>query len=127
MAKLDQVLHQNDLGPAPALIALIQGGAMAQIACAAAELRIADLLVDGPKHVSELAQATESHAPSLHRLLRALASLELCNEHKDGSFALSAMGSLLRTDAPDSLRSWLLWFGRYHWPVWAPAQREDRR
>jgi hypothetical protein len=109
---------QERLGSAPALIALIQQGAMAQMACVAAELRLADLLADGPKHASELAQATGSHAPSLLRLLRALASLELCTEREDGSFALSPTGALLHTDAPNSLRSWALWFGRYHWPVW---------
>ncbi len=118
MTQLDETVDQDHLGPAPALITLIQRGAMAQMACVAAELRIADLLAGGPKHASELAQATKSHAPSLHRLLRALASLELCSERADGSFALSPMGSLLRSDVSNSLRAWALWFGRHHWPVW---------
>ena len=91
---------------------------MAQAVCVAAELRIADFLADGPKSVSELARVTGSHAPSLHRLLRALASLELCVEHEDGSFGLGPMGSLLRSDSPESLRTWLLWFGKYQWAVW---------
>jgi hypothetical protein len=108
----------EQLGTASTVIAMIQRGAMAQMVCVAAELRIADFLAGGPKHVDELAQATKSHAPSLHRLLRALASLDLCAEREDGSFALSPIGSPLLSDAPNSLRSWLLWFGRYHWPVW---------
>ena len=41
---------------------------------AAAQLELADLLADGPLHVDILAQRTESHAPSLYRLLRALES-----------------------------------------------------
>jgi hypothetical protein len=97
---------------------MIRQGAMAQMACVAAELCLADLLAGGPRRVSELARATESHAPSLHRLLRALASLELCTEGEDGSFTLSPMGSLLRSDTSDSLRSWILWFGKYQWPIW---------
>ena len=61
------------------LIQLVQQGAMAQIACASAELGIADLLASGPKDVAELAQATQTHAPSLRRLLRTLVTLGLCN------------------------------------------------
>ena len=72
MTELSETVGQQRLGSAPALIALIQQGAMAQMACVAAELRLADLLADGPKHASELAQPTGSHAPSLHRLLRAI-------------------------------------------------------
>lgn len=108
----------EQLETASAIIAMIQRGAMAQMVCVAAELRIADFLAGGPKHVDELARATKSHAPSLHRLLRALASLDLCDEREDGSFALSPGGSPLVSGAPNTLRSWLLWFGRYHWPVW---------
>jgi len=99
-------------------IELINAGAMSQAACAAAELGIADLLASGPKRVDELARASGCHAPSLHRLLRALASLDLCAEREDGAFALTALGALLRSDAPDSLRSWTMLCGKYLWPVW---------
>ena len=100
------------------LVALIHSGALSQAVRVAAELRIAELLTDGPRHVAELAQATETDPSSLHRLLRALASLGFCVEMDDGSFALAAMGSLLRADAPDLLRSWVLWSCSYQWPVW---------
>jgi orsellinic acid C2-O-methyltransferase len=109
---------QHRYGPAPALIALIQGAALAQAVCVAADLRIADLMAGGCTTADELAQAIGSHPPSLHRLLRALTSLGLCDEDQAGSFALTPMGSLLRSDTSDSLRSWLLWFGKYQWPVW---------
>jgi len=100
------------------IVDLIHRGAMAQVAYVAAELCIADRLASGPMRVCKLAQATRSHTQSLHRLLRALVTLGLCIEHDDGSFALSEAGSLLRADSGDSLRSWLLWFGRYQWAVW---------
>jgi len=109
---------QHRYGPAPVLIALIQSAALAQAVCVAADLRIADLMAGGCTTADELAQAIGSHPPSLHRLLRALTSLGLCDEDQAGSFALTPMGSLLRSDTSDSLRSWLLWFGRYQWPVW---------
>ena len=40
----------------------------------AAELGVADHLSEGPKDISELAAATNSHPQSLYRLLRMLAS-----------------------------------------------------
>lgn len=100
------------------LIQLVQQGAMAQIACASAELGIADLLASGPKDVAELAQATQTHAPSLRRLLRTLVTLGLCAECEDGSFLLLPAGEALRSDAANSVRSWMLWFGKHQWPVW---------
>jgi ubiquinone/menaquinone biosynthesis C-methylase UbiE len=112
-------MDREPLETALELFELINSGSMSQAAYAAAELRIADHLTSGPKNADELARATGAHTPSLHRLLRALASLELCIEREDGSFALSPMGSLLCTDGSNSLRSWLLWWGKYQWPLWA--------
>lgn len=91
---------------------------MAKAVCVAAELQIADHLAAGPRGPDDLAQATGSHAPSLHRLLRALVSLDICSERDDGLFELSAMGEPLRSDAPNSLRSWALWYGAYMSPLW---------
>jgi SAM-dependent methyltransferase len=84
----------------------------------AAELRIADLLAGGPRNVHELAADTGSHAPSLLRLLRALASLDFCREGENGVFALNPIGALLQEKTSSSLRSWILWWGRYQWPLW---------
>src|SRR6266404_2952374 len=111
---------RDQMSPAPTevIVDLIHRGAMAQVAYVAAELCIADHLASAPMRVCELAQATGAHTQSLHRLVRALVTLGLCIERNDGSFALSQAGSLLRADAGDSLRSWLLWFGRYQWAVW---------
>ena len=118
MTKLSENSGRQRLGKTSALMELIYSGSLSQAAYVAAELGIADQLASGPKDAGELARATGSHAPSLHRLLRTLTSLELCIEREDGSFALGPMGSLLRTDAPDSLRSRFLYWGKYQWPVW---------
>jgi len=112
-------LSREGLSKAQELIALIGSGAMSQAACVAAQLRIPDLLASGPKHVDEIARATGSHGPSLRRLLRALATIDLCAEGKDGKFALSPMGALLRSDTLNSLRSWALYLGQYQEPIWA--------
>jgi orsellinic acid C2-O-methyltransferase len=105
--------------PAQAIVDLMQRGALAQAAYVAAELGLADHLADRSMQVNDLAIATNCHPPSLHRLLRALVTLEICVEHGDGVFALGRSGSLLRADNADSLQSRLLWFGRNQWAVWS--------
>ena len=79
------------------LLGLLGSGAMSQVISVAAELDIPNRLARGPKMVDELASATACHAPSLHRLMRALATIEFCTELHDGSFALTATGSLLQS------------------------------
>src|SRR6185503_8947832 len=68
----------------------------------AATLGVADRLKDGPRPAGELAQATATHPPSLHRLLRFLASTGVLSEQADGSFGLTPIGECLRTDIPGS-------------------------
>jgi hypothetical protein len=81
---------------------MIDGGRVAQIVAVAAELRLPDLLADGPRTAAQLAEATVTHAPTLARLLRALAAIGLL--HMDGdSYALTALGSALRSDHPRRL------------------------
>lgn len=100
------------------LLGLVTSGSLSMAVCVAACLRLPDLLGDAPRGAEELAREAGCHAPSLQRLLRALCSLDLCEEHADGRFTLKAAGRLLRSDAADSLRSWMIWWGRYMWPVW---------
>ncbi len=71
----------------------------------AAKLGIADFLTDGPRRYEDLAKATDTHAPSLNRVLRLLASIGIFEEREDGIFALTPTGDLLRTGAPGSMRS----------------------
>lgn len=97
---------------------IVSGSWQAQAIYVAAELRIADLLAGGPRTSADLAQATGADEASLHRLLRALSTIDICREHADGSFSIMPMGALLGADRPDSLRSWAIWWGAYLWPVW---------
>jgi hypothetical protein len=55
---------------------MITGKFVSRAVYAAARLRLADLLADGPRTAAELAASTGNHAPSLQRLLRALAGSE---------------------------------------------------
>jgi ubiquinone/menaquinone biosynthesis C-methylase UbiE len=100
------------------LFGIVSGSWKSQAAHVAARLRIADLLAHAPMSADQLAAATGAHPPSLHRLLRALATIELVRELEDGSFEITPMGALLRDGTPDSLRSWVLHWGGPSWPVW---------
>lgn len=77
----------------------------------AAKLGVADLLKDGPRGSEDLARATETHAPSLRRVLRLLASVGVFEELEDGRFASTPVGECLRADVPGSSRAMVQLFG----------------
>jgi hypothetical protein len=106
--------------PAPAaMLQMIQGFWVSRAIWAVAELGIADLLKNRPMKSEELALAAGTHAPSLYRVLHALASVGVFAEDDAQRFALTPLGQTLRSDVPGSLRllaSELL--GRDHYPAW---------
>lgn len=97
--------------PQQVLWRMISGCLVSQAICVAAKLEIADLLKDGPKNSEELAQATRTHAPSLYRLMRALASVGLFVEDEQGRFGLTPLGEPLRKGIPGSLHAGAMLFG----------------
>lgn len=105
--------------PATRLLELITGSWVSHATYAAAELRIADLLRDGPRTAEDLAADAGAHAPSLRRLLQALCTIGVCREGEDGAFAITEVGALLGTDAPGSLRNWTLWWNAHLGAVWS--------
>ena len=100
------------------LLGMVNSSWMSQAICVAADLGIADLLATGPKHIDELASAAGCHAPSLRRLMRALVSLDICKENAERTYELSHMGLHLQTGSATSIRSWVIWWGKYLSPVW---------
>lgn len=71
----------------------------------AARLGIANRLKADAQSADELAQATGVHAPSLYRVLRALASAGIFAEDEAGRFRLTPLAEPLRSDVPDSWRA----------------------
>jgi hypothetical protein len=105
--------------PDVALVQLIFGKCIAMAISVVAKLRIADLLADGPKSVADLAAQTKTHAPSLFRVLRALAAVGVFAEQADGRFALTPMGEYLRTGVKGSLRGIADYCGSdWSWRAW---------
>ena len=99
------------------MMELTMGATVSQGVSAAAELGVADALADGPRPVDEIATRVGADAPSLCRLMRALADVEVFEQLDGRRFALTPLGDLLRTDAPGSLRLWAIMLG-------APFHRE---
>jgi hypothetical protein len=107
-----------DESPQRLLGQMISGGWIAQAVHATAKLGIPDLLEAGARTAADLAQATGTHARSLFRLLRALASLGLFVEKPDGTFALTPVGFGLTSAAPGSQRALAIMAGDEQHRAW---------
>ena len=101
----------KELPPPLALSNLVTGFWISQAIYVAAELRIADLLREGPRTSEELARAAGADPRSLYRLLRALASVGVFRQHGDGRFTLTPMAECMQSDVPGSMRAWCLTMG----------------
>ncbi|MBK6854282.1 MAG: methyltransferase [Burkholderiales bacterium] len=87
----------------------------------AVQLELPDRLATGPGDVQQLADACQCSSDGLHRLLRALCTLQVCRERRDGRFELTASGGALCRRPPDggvSLRAMVIWWGGPMWPMW---------
>jgi hypothetical protein len=98
--------------PRRALFRMMMGHHVLQAIYAVAKLGIADLLGDGPRCPDELAKATGTSGVALRRLLRLLASVGVFTEEAGGEFALTPIGTCLRSGVPGSMRAVVLLFGR---------------
>ena len=107
-----------ELPPPFALFRMISGFYLSRAIHVAARLGIADRLAEGPCGHEDLAAATRTHAPSLRRVMRLLASAGVLAEEADGRFALTPVGACLRSDVPGSMRAAALLFGGITQQAW---------
>lgn len=101
----------SNLPPPILLYQLATGHYISRALFVAAKLGIADLLKDEPRNHDDLAKVTETHAPSLRRMLRLLASVGVFAEQEDGAFSLTPAGECLRSGVPGSSRAMVMLFG----------------
>lgn len=107
---------QPQLPPEAIIMQMAMGFIVSQSLAVAARLRIADHLKDGGKTTKELAELTETHEPSLYRLLRALASIGVLQKDSENRFSNTPLGNVLRSDHPQSMRAALNMMGDpEHW------------
>jgi len=96
---------------ASALLGLVEGHRTTAVLYIAAKLAIADLLFEAPRTIAQLARLTDTHEPSLLRLMRGLVVLAICTRTADGKFALTEMGSHLAANSERPLKGWVLFEG----------------
>jgi hypothetical protein len=113
------VAQPDSLPPTALLMNLISGKKITQAIGTVVELGIADQLKDGSLSAAELAARTGAHAPSLYRLMRALAMVGVFAEHEAERFSLTPVGACLRTDVPGSMADMALFQSRsFHSQAW---------
>ena len=108
------------------MVNMIVSGWRTQVLHVAAQLQLAEHLVQRPATAATLAEAMDCSGDGMARLLRALCALGVCRERADGRFALTAAGRLLCAEVPTgagasataSLRPLALWWGGSLWPMW---------
>ncbi|MBB5872588.1 hypothetical protein F4553_006022 [Allocatelliglobosispora scoriae] len=86
------------------LLGILAGSWTAQGIYALVRLGIPELLADGPRPATELADECAADPQALTRLLRALALTGLVAQPSPGVFGLTATSELLRADVPGSVR-----------------------
>jgi O-methyltransferase domain/Dimerisation domain len=106
----------QQLPPQAVLVQMATGYIISQAISVAARLGIADKLNESPKNIDQLAELTETHAPSLFRLMRALTSVGIFQQNEDGSYSNSPSSEFLRSDHPESLSNIIYMMGdKEHW------------
>ena len=94
----------GQLPPDAQLFQTLFGFMVTRTLSAVAELNVADALRDGPRYYTDLARAVGADERSLHRAMRMLASTGVFAEPDPGTFALTPVSGLLRSDVPGSMR-----------------------
>jgi hypothetical protein len=113
--------------PPAAVFGLISGMWAAKAAATAASLRIPDVLADGPKTADEVAGEIGADASAVYRLMRGVASVGVFSKEPAGRFGLTAVGQVLRSDVPGSMRALLVAeMAPGHWLPWGELERAVR-
>ena len=97
-----------EASPQAAMLQMISGFWISRAICVAAQLGIPDQLKQGPRSVVDLAAASNTHAHSLHRVMRALVSVGVFAETDEGDFGLTPLSETLQTGVPGSIRSFAI-------------------
>jgi len=117
----------GDIPPHMQLHEMICGKWVSQAIFAAAELGIADQLNNEPLSAGEVAQAVGAQAETTYRLMRALGSLGILEEHDNKCFSLTDIGQYLRSDHNESMRNYARLFGyESNWRAWESLDKSVR-
>ncbi len=103
--------------PSVQMVQLLAGFQMSQALYVAAKLEVADVMVDGPVPLDQLASKVDANPLALSRLLRTLSSLGVFTETAPETFGLTPLGGTLVSDQPGSMRDLaLMWMETHYAP-----------
>ena len=95
---------------------LVNGYQVSAAIGAVARLGVADCLAAGPAHLREVASRVGADARALERVVRLLTDVGVFEQLDDGRVGLTALGGVLRADAPGSVRRAAIVVGEeWHW------------
>ena len=100
------------------LLALVNASWTTQTIGAALRLGVPAALADGARDLDTIAKRAGAHAPSLRRLLEALATLGLVGREDGDQWSLAGPGRLLLEDVEGSLAAWAEFCAGPSWNVW---------
>jgi hypothetical protein len=95
------------LVPHEHILAITSGFWQSRALAVAAELGLAEVLAQGPLHVDVLARRTNTHSPTLIRLLRALETSGVFSQVSPLVFANTPASDCLRRDVPNTQWAWV--------------------
>ena len=106
--------------PAPArAMQIVQGAVAARLLATLTEAGVPDVLADGPQSVGGIARRTGLEPDALGRALRAAATLGVVSPTGDGRWRNGEVGEALRSDAPGSVRDYVVYaLHDGNWRAW---------
>lgn len=110
-------MTETPLKPEDQMMQWITGKWISRPIHVATELGVADLLQDGPMGVEKLAQRTETHAPTLYRLLRALTAVGIFAEIEEKVFAITPLAQCLSSETMRPLA--MMFLSDWHDRAWS--------
>ena len=109
-------MQPGNLPPHARLMQFILGKWISKPIYVVAQLGIADLLTNGPESIETLAEKSETHAPTLYRVMRALAGAGIFTEVGNRCFELTPMAECLRAGVMRSIA--LMFHADWHDKAW---------
>ncbi|TCP42050.1 O-methyltransferase [Tamaricihabitans halophyticus] len=109
------------------LTQLLNGYTSTFLLGATMKLRLLEAIGDSTVTTAELASITSTHAPTLTRVLRALAALEILIEERPDTYRLAARGRLLLPDTPGSVHELATYLvDDWTWGAWPALDQAIR-
>ena len=112
-------------GPPPQAVLMqsLFGMMVTRSLSAVAELRVPDALETGPRYYTDLAEVVGADQRALHRVMHMLSGVGLFAETRPGTYALTPVSDLLRTEVPGSMRDMAVMItARSHWEPWGKLE-----